>query len=193
MGGRNAKPIELHLLEGNPNRLTKKQIKERKDSEVKLGERKITCPDFVKNDVVALKKWKEILKIYAKSDLVSSADEGLLGRYCKTYSEYQDLLRRRDVLTNMEGFDTEEEEDILEILEDQFGKKQSKDIMINKVLYILSMSGLLAIEKAINSKMDMLIKMEDRLFLNPLAKVKNVPKKEPPKEATPFEREFGNI
>jgi hypothetical protein len=35
----------------------------------------------------------------------------------------------------------------------------------------------LQLESAINKKMDMLIKMEDRLFLNPLAKVKNVPKR----------------
>jgi len=50
---------------------------------------------------------------------------------------------------------------------------------------------LLRIETAINKKMDMLIKMQDRLFLNPLAKVKNVPKKEKVKPNNPLESEYG--
>jgi hypothetical protein len=48
---------------------------------------------------------------------------------------------------------------------------------------MIAVDGLLRIETAINKKMDMLIKMQDRLFLNPLAKVKNVPK--PKKEEKP--------
>ncbi|MDT2245974.1 hypothetical protein P7H16_01645 [Paenibacillus larvae] len=38
MAGRHAKPIALHLAEGNPNRLTKEEIKQRQEAEVKLGE-----------------------------------------------------------------------------------------------------------------------------------------------------------
>lgn len=45
-------------------------------------------------------------------------------------------------------------------------------------------------QTAINKKMDMLIKMQDRLFLNPLAKVKNVPK--PKKEEKPVSK-FGKF
>lgn len=41
-------------------------------------------------------------------------------------------------------------------------------------------------QTAINKKMDMLIKMQDRLFLNPLAKVKNVPK--PKKDDKPVSK-----
>lgn len=46
------------------------------------------------------------------------------------------------------------------------------------------------IQTAINKKMDMLIKMQDRLFLNPLAKVKNVPK---PKEEDKPVSKFGKF
>jgi hypothetical protein len=35
--------------------------------------------------------------------------------------------------------------------------------------------------------------MEDRLFLNPLAKVKNVPKKEKPKADPLGDKGFGNV
>ena len=81
-------------------------------------------------------------------------------------------------------YDSLELEDYLEEFDEEgkarFGykiKKQLRDI--------ISVSGILSIETAINKKMDMLIKMEDRLFLNPLAKIKNVPKStkddDPPK------------
>jgi len=41
-------------------------------------------------------------------------------------------------------------------------------------------------ETAVNKKMDMLIKMQDRLFLNPLAKIKNIPKQK--KEEKPVSK-----
>ncbi len=51
---------------------------------------------------------------------------------------------------------------------------------------LASIEGILKLETAINKKMDMLLKLQDRLFLNPLAKVKNVPK--PKKEEKPQSR-----
>ncbi|MBY0085762.1 terminase [Brevibacillus brevis] len=55
---------------------------------------------------------------------------------------------------------------------------------------LASIEGILKIETAINKKMDMLIKMQDRLFLNPLSKVKSVPK--PKKEEKPASK-FGKF
>ena len=64
MAGRPAKPIELHLLNGNKRHLTKAEIEQRKKSEVKLGEHKLVCPSYVRQDKNAYKKWKEIVKLY---------------------------------------------------------------------------------------------------------------------------------
>ena len=64
---------------------------------------------------------------------------------------------------------------------------------MNKINYIVSVDGVLKIDSAINKKMDMLIKMEDRLFLNPLSKVKNVPKKEPKTIDPATAKGFGNV
>ena len=52
--------------------------------------------------------------------------------------------------------------------------------MFEKIDFIMSASGVLTFDSALNKKMDMLIKMEDRLFLSPLAKLKNIPKREKP-------------
>jgi phage terminase small subunit len=161
--GRNAKAVALHLAQGNPNRLTKEEIEVRKETELKLGKNeldKIKPPQFVENDAVAFKYWKQHIKEYkdaAKNgiEVLTTSDAGMLAQYCKTQSEYENLLRVREHIQDVD-FD-----------------------------------NILKFETAINKKMDMLIKMQDRLFLNPLAKIKNVPKREKPKPQNPVEVEFG--
>lgn len=176
MGGRNAKPISI--LEGHR---TKAEIAARQEAEIKLGNNKLKCPDFVKNDIEAYKKWKEVTKLYKDVDFVSSGDIGLLARYCKTFSEYLILQnayqRTSDIHYDCKELDEaingdyyDEEDNKVKALFSYKVKKQLRDLF--------SIGAVLTIETAINKKMDMLIKMEDRLFLNPLAKIKNVPKKE---------------
>ena len=60
----------------------------------------------------------------------------------------------------------------------------------NSIEYLLRCNVDFQLDTAINKKMDMLIKMEDRLFLNPLAKVKNVPKVKEEKPKNKFDK-FG--
>ncbi|MFZ3172064.1 MAG: hypothetical protein WA118_08800 [Carboxydocellales bacterium] len=177
MGGRNGKPIQLHVAQGNPNRLTKSEIERRQNSEVKVGTQKLTCPAYVKNDVVAFAKWKEVIKVYKGVDFVSSGDVGLLSRYCMTHSEYVRLCGNRKKLETLHA-DWERYQGAL------------PENFIYAMEALIRIDHELQLETAINKKMDMLIKMEDRLFLNPLAKVKNVPKKEPEK-SDPAREKFG--
>lgn len=174
MAGRNAKPISLHMAGGNPSHLTKAEIARREKSEIKIGDNKLRCPDFVKKDPIANKKWREVIKIYKDVDFVSSGDVGLLARYCMSFGEYQNLLSIRNNLAMLD-FAAEELEEARDAFDAELTERQ-KQKLFNKIDYIISADGLLTIETAINKKMDMLIKMEDRLFLNPLAKIKNIPK-----------------
>lgn len=160
--GRNGMPIGLHLAKGNPNRLTKEQIKQRQEAEIKLGKSeldKLKPPPFVKNDLPAHACWKHYIKEYKEAakqgiELVTTSDVGLLAMYCKTYAQYENLLHQQQKLE-------------------------------------APMEERLTIETAINKKMDMLLKMQDRLFLNPLAKLKHVLKpKEKEKPVSKFSK-FG--
>lgn len=160
--GRNGQPIDIVVANGKKH-LTKAEIEQRKNNEIKVGDKKLTCPTYIKNDAIAYKKWKEIIKIYKDIDFVSSGDVGLLARYCMTHSEYLKLCDTRNKL-NAVNCDWDKYENVFP---EEFQEALEK---------ILSMYTDLQLENAINKKMDMLIKMEDRLFLNPLAKVKNVPK-----------------
>ena len=177
---RNAKPIDLHKKQGNPNRLTKADIKHREESEIKLGSKELLCPGYVKNDVTAFSKWREIKHIYKDVDFVSSGDIGLIGKYCMTHSEYIKLLSQKARIENFE------------IDYEQLLKTYSSDLLEGLDAFF-RFGPVMQLDNAINKKMDMLIKMEDRLFLNPLAKVKNVPKKEE-KKVNPLEdKGFGNV
>jgi phage terminase small subunit len=177
MSGRNAKTIGLHLAEGNPSHLTKAEIEARKESEVKLGEKelsKLKKPSFVTKDKAANKLWNELIKEYKSAaqqgvELLTSSDVGMLALYCKTFSEYERLLGAYQRVDK-----------IAEHTDSLYDYIMEQDDYVMKAMASLadlaSIDGILKIETAINKKMDMLLKMQDRLFLNPLAKVKNVPK-----------------
>lgn len=64
---------------------------------------------------------------------------------------------------------------------------------MEKIEWLISISGVLQIDKAINQKAMVMTQMEDRLFLNPLAKIKNVPRKETPPEKSEAEKEFSDL
>jgi phage terminase small subunit len=176
--GRNAQPIEILKAKGKKH-LAKAEIEHRQNSEIKLGDNKLKCPDFIKNDVEAFKKWKEVTKIYKDVDFISSGDVGLLARYCMTFSEYLKLIEVRRKLEN------------IDVDWEQYEKFLPLDLR-QGISRLLKLEPSIQIETSINKKMDILIKMEDRLFLNPLAKVKNVPKKEPEKQS-PINSRFGDI
>lgn len=186
MPGRNAKSIGLHLAEGNPSHLTKAEIAARQAAEVKLGEKdlaKLKKPGFVSKDKAAAKLWNELIKEYKSAaaqgvELLTSSDVGTLALYCKTYSEYERLLAAYQRIDKI-AENTDALYDYILGQQDEYVMKA-----MAQIAQLASIDGILKIETAVNKKMDMLLKLQDRLFLNPLAKVKNVPKpKEAPKES----------
>jgi hypothetical protein len=51
-------------------------------------------------------------------------------------------------------------------------------------------NAITGIQRDINKVQDMLLKMEDRMFLNPAARIKSIPKKEKEKPKNMMEEEF---
>ena len=191
--GRNAKPIDLIMADGNKRHLTKAEIEHRKNTEIRFGNDKLVCPKHIKNNKNAYTKWKELIRLYKDFNFVASGDIGMLGRYCMAYSEYLDLIERRAIINQL-SINIEEHYYIEKELKDAGVPEKRIEKMIEKYEFILSIGGLIALDKAINAKMDALVKMEDRLFLNPLAKIKNVPKKPPEEEKTELDKNgFGDI
>jgi phage terminase small subunit len=174
--GRPRKPLKLLK-----KHLTKSEKKERKDLEVKTGTKKLVAPDYIKNNLVAYKKWQEIQLIYKGTDLISSGDVGMLARYCMTFSEYLRLCETRDRLGNLSS----NWDKYQDVFPEEFQEAVEDALRLNADLQL---------ESAINKKLEILLKMEDRSFLNPLAKIKNIPKPDPkPKKTELDKRGFGNV
>ena len=127
---------------------SKKDKKARRDNQVQLGVFEFKQPPELKGDNVAVKKFKEIVSVYkkAKLSITSSSDLSVIARYCLLYSEYKSLLDN-PYPNPMEGL-TMTSRDL-----DDYAKFMRLKSMIGKDL----------------------LKLENNLFLTPLAKYKNIP------------------
>jgi len=85
--GRNAKPIELVLLNGKSHK-TKKEIEHRKQHEIKPPKNRIESPEWLCD--VAKKEWDEIQGDLIELGLLSNIDVNQLAIYCDAYAKYID-------------------------------------------------------------------------------------------------------
>jgi phage terminase small subunit len=151
---RPAKPVQLLVMEGNTRHLTREEIEFREDNEIRIGDsHDFRRPRSLNENREAIKKWKEIISIYKDIDFVSVADTGAIERYCLLYSDWLALQASRAKI----------------IAEDKLaGLSENISMMkLNK----------LNLDEKISRKLDLILKLEDRLFLNPLSKVRSIPKK----------------
>ena len=162
--GRRAQPVEIIKAKGKSKHLTKKEIEKRKDAEIKFDTKKLTVPVYVKNDTAAFRKWKELMAMFRDIEFISAPDAGSLARYCKHHSEYLNLIQDRERIQNIEIDFSEYQMELPEFI--QAGIER-----------IFKMEQLLKIENLINKKSQLMITLEDRLFLNPVSRLKNVPAK----------------
>lgn len=90
--GRNAKPIELLLIQGKKH-LTKNEIEQRQQAEKKFKPRSnnIKPPSWL--DDLARKEFKRIVKELQEIELITNVDVNALAAYCDAYSDYVSCTR----------------------------------------------------------------------------------------------------
>jgi P27 family predicted phage terminase small subunit len=93
MGGRKARPVELLLLNGNKNRLTKSEIESRRKAEAKIkpGADKVRPPAWL--DAIAKKEFKRLAAELLQTEIISNVDVNQLAIYCRSYSRYVQLQK----------------------------------------------------------------------------------------------------
>lgn len=137
------------LLESlNISKLSHDERVKRLAGEVNFGNKNFRKPGFIKGIKLAEAKFKEIVSLYKSTEIgvFSSADSDAIGRYCLTHSEYVDMQELR-----LKAYD---------------------ELDSNSFLKWLKESG---IDRLIMNKQNMLLKLEEVLMLNPLAKLHNTP------------------
>lgn len=85
---RDAKPIDLHLVEGNQSNLTKEEIEKRKKAEEKLtpDSDNIKRPKWLKHDKIAQREWRKLEPELKELGLLTNIDTGALAHCVKAYS-----------------------------------------------------------------------------------------------------------
>ncbi len=162
MAGRPSKPVQLLKLEGKSHR-TKKELKRREEAEKSLytGTTFKEAP-AVKADPIAHREFLRLKKLYKSIQYIDGLDEQIINRYCMLMSQEQALAKMMERM-RQDIEEVEEVEDRIRIYE--------------------SIAGVT--DKTMKTR-EMLLKIEDRLFLNPTGRIKSIPKQpdeEPKKSA----------
>ena len=91
--GRNPKSINLHLLEGNANRLTKEEIKKRQEKEesIKGYTDNIQAPSYLLAS--QKKEFQETAVELIRLDIFSNLDVSSLARYIDSKDQYIKLVK----------------------------------------------------------------------------------------------------
>lgn len=149
---RTAKPIQLYEAAGNPNRLTKAEIQRRKASEIKIKNKTFRASETVMQDQRALREFKRLKKLYKEIEFVGSLDEYIINQYCLSVSELDDLIIALNIAR-----------------EEMKAKSRTKREK--------GLARFMDIDTEVRMKRNEIIKLSDRLYLDPVARTKNVPKK----------------
>lgn len=163
MAGRPSKPTELILLEHKSHR-TKAEIEHRKAAEKALytGETFAESPQ-VKADSVAHQEFTRLKRLYTKINCIDALDQQVINRYCL---EVSNVYALQNIFTQLNALRGET---------DDFTQKISIYEQINKT------------NTAMQKCKELLLKYEDRLFLNPMSRIKSIPKTpEEPKTLSPM-------
>lgn len=183
----NALPINVLQMRGTKH-LTKAEVEHRQKNEIRFGGEELKPNEQVKSDPLALQTFTELAKLYEGQNFVSSADLGAINEYCLTYSELRELTKVQKRVNNIDIDEIHAQEAyIAEVLGVKPVGARAIAKLFEKLDFLVSVQGYLKIDTQINKKRDLLIKLSDRLFLNPLAKVKNVGKQPEKRPEDPIE------
>jgi hypothetical protein len=107
--------------------------------------------------------------LYENIDYVEGLDEAVINRYCLMTAEADEIER------------------LIVKMNNAVDKCEKPKEMVD--LY----KAIASAEITKNRLRDRLLQMEDRLFMNPTSRVRNVPKKEIEKKLTEFDKQFGDV
>lgn len=146
--------MKLRVLEGkNTIRRQNKYIDDRINHENKMniGKKVFKPSEEVLKDSIALKQFKRITKIYKEFEFVSDVDNDIINRYCLLCSDLDEIYAKKREIERCPRYDTLTKCELL-----------NKSKIMSDYLKML----------------DLKLKYEDKLFLNPAARLRSLPKKE---------------
>lgn len=158
--GRPSKPTSMLRLEGSGHR-TKAELEYREAAEKALqsGATFEESPEVMANSI-AHAEFVRLQALYAKIDYVDALDQQIINRYCLELAQVTQL------------------EQMLE----QMRARIDGDKALTSSELVQLYKAIAGIQACANQSKGLLLKYEDRLFLNPATRIKAVPKSPPEAE-----------
>ena len=164
--GKPAKALDLVIKTGN---LSKEEIARRRANEeaIRIRDRVILPSDDVMKDQLALKYFNHMKKVFnCMEAFYALPDELTVNRYCMACADFD-----RTRAYYVRGMISQRVE----------GKTINRKFTFNEKM---------TASNQVDKKTEILIKFEDRMFLNPLSRYKNIPPKPPEVKKNPMQDEF---
>lgn len=153
---RPSKPTDLIVIEGKSHR-TKQELEYRSEQEKRLRTgKKFQASKDVKADPEAYAKFKQLRKLFGGIVFVEGLDETFINRYCLLHAETRRMEQQMRELEN---------------------RASGEDLGFEETLNLAK--TIMGLDKQLMKRRDMLMHMEDRMFLNPVSRIKAIPKKPP--------------
>lgn len=89
-----AKSALSHIIEGNPNNKTKKELFKRKKNEEKLTLTRDNLNPPLWLSKTGIKEFNRIVELMDKTQLLTDGDTNTLALYCDTLADYQSYSRK---------------------------------------------------------------------------------------------------
>lgn len=169
-------------------------------SVLELGDRGIfRAPEYIKSDRCAMSHFKRVVKLYKDFEFGSNADVHLIARYATAQSGYERVLtQQHDVNEQITSLDKQINDLGCKRLQSARDREEMKEWLTYKMDLFNSLGRL---DLVLNRKSSDLLKLEDKLFLTPLSRAREVlpgvAKKNAAKgskqEENPFLQAFGEV
>ena len=90
----NAKSALIHVLEGNPNNKTKKELHKRQKNEEKLALPRDNLKPPAWLTITGVKEFNRIVNLMEPTELLTNGDVNTLALYCDTLADYRSYSKK---------------------------------------------------------------------------------------------------
>jgi phage terminase small subunit len=146
----NGQPKPLSLVQGHRT-IAEKQVRAKAEKSLYTGEQFFEVAS-VKADPLAHKEFVRLKRLYSKIAFIDALDQQLINRYCLELSNLEKL--QKNLIE-------------LQYIADETDQMDVKIAILDRITRI---------SQIMMKSKELILKYEDRLFLNPASRVKSVPK-----------------
>lgn len=186
---RPSKPASVIKMEGRSHRTKAELIsRERAESGMLTGRKMRRRPEVSENED-AKKEYARVSKLLQSIDKNDALYEAVINRYCISFAEEKDLVKKREEVWEL----SKELKEDMETLLSSVSKKEAIEIRMEYTKQInLMLSKMLELDKMIEKKRKVLLDIEKENVMTIASSLRSIPKKQESKTSA-LEKALGGV